>query len=275
MFFPASKLFWLVAQPGNLLAILLGIGAALLWTRWRSAARLVVTAVAIVLGVVTTLPIGEWLLSPLEEHIARPMVLPEHADGIVVLGGAVDARLTETRGELHLRDSGERIVAGLQLARRYPNARILFSGGIPGLLAGRSAHQARWLSALLHDAGISPDRVIYEDNSRNTFENAVFGKRAVDPEPAETWLLVTSASHMPRALGCFRNVGWAVVPYPVDYQTQPDPDWTPQDISLLNGLALATTAAREWTGLVMYRLSGKTPSLLPDTDGSDRARGGS
>lgn len=275
MFFPASKLFWLVAQPGNLLAILLGIGAVLLWTRWRLVARGLVTAVAIILGAMTTLPIGGWLLSPLEEHIARPMVLPEHVDGIVVLGGAVDARLTEARGELHVRDSGERIIAGLQLARRYPNARILFSGGIPGLLAGRSAQQARWLSALLHDVDISPDRVIYEDDSRNTFENAVFGKRAVDPEPAETWLLVTSASHMPRALGCFRKVGWAVVPYPVDYQTRPEVDWTPQDISLLDGLALATTAAREWTGLVMYRLSGRTPSLLPDTGGSDRAEGGS
>lgn len=273
MFFPASKLFWLVAQPGNLLVILLGVGAVLLWTRWRRIGRCLVTAVAVGLAGITALPIGEWLLSPLEDRIARPTTLPEHVDGIIILGGAVDARLTEARGELHVRDSGERIIAGLQLARRYPDARILFTGGIPGLLTSRSAQQARWLSPLLHDVGIAPDRVMYEDLSANTYENALFSKRLVVPEEGATWLLVTSASHMPRAVSCFRSVGWAVIPYPVDYQTRPERDWTPQDINLLEGLALITTAIREWTGLVMYRLSERTTSLLPETAKMDHAEG--
>lgn len=274
MFFPVSKLFWLVAQPGNLLVIVLGLGALLLWTRWRRIARHLVTGVAVVFAALTVLPIGEWLLSPLEEHVARPTVLPEHVAGIVVLGGAVDALLTESRGELQVRDSGERIIAGLQLARRYPEARLLFTGGVPGLLTSRDSHQGRWLSPLLRDAGVSADRVIYEDRSGNTYENALFSQRLVAPDPGATWILVTSAFHMPRAVGCFRNVGWTVVPYPVDFQTRPGLDWTPQEISLLDGLALVTTAIREWTGLIAYRLTGRTPSLLPEAQASERDAGG-
>ncbi|MCW5699329.1 MAG: YdcF family protein [Rhodospirillales bacterium] len=275
MFFTASKLFWLLAQPGNLLVVLLGVGALLLWTRRQRIARFLVSAVALVLLIVATVPLGEWLILPLEERIGRPATLPESVDGIIVLGGALDFRITQSHGELAVEDSGERVIEGMRLARRYPSARIVFTGGAPSLAGSVPIDKSRWLSPLLRDFDVSLDHVIHEKRSRNTYENAFFSKELVAPEDGEIWLLVTSAFHMPRSVGCFRRVGWDVIPYPVDYLTSPGADWLPEDISLSDNLELLTVAVREWIGLIMYRVSGRTDALLPEPPGEVREQAGS
>ena len=70
--------------------------------------------------------------------------------------------------------------------------------------------------------GLDARRILVETRSRNTYENAVYSKELAQPQPGQIWLLVTSANHMPRAVGCFRAVGFDVIPYPVDYDTGPD-----------------------------------------------------
>ena len=105
-------------------------------------------------------------------------------------------------------------------------------------------------------------RVVIEEKSRSTHENAVYAKEIVGPAPGEKWVLVTSAYHLPRAVAAFRAVGWPVIPYPVDYKIDPDTGLR-LNFSLLDGLSAATLAGKECAGLLGYRLMGWTRELFP------------
>ncbi|MBV8166887.1 MAG: YdcF family protein [Alphaproteobacteria bacterium] len=259
MSFFLSKLFWWIASPSNVLLALLCAGfVALLvgWRRWGM--RLVGLATGLAVFV-TVLPVGPWLLLPLENRFPVP-TLPARVDGIVVLGGSINPVLSAARHQPILTDSAERLTAFIALARQYPAAKLLFTGGSASVVdtVDREADVAR---TIFESVGLDVSRVTFERDSRNTYENAVMSKAAVHPQPGETWLLVTSAYHMPRAVGCFRVQGWPVIPYPVDYGTAPDGN--PASFSLLAGLDSVHWALREWIGLAFYYLAGRTDRFLP------------
>ena len=111
--------------------------------------------------------------------------------------------------------------------------------------------------------GVPRGRVELDSGARNTMENAINAKRLVAPAPGERWLLVTSASHMPRAVGLFREVGFPVEAYPVDWQTAGWADLTSQSFSLLGGFVHLDMAAHEWVALAFDRVSGRTSTLFP------------
>ncbi len=121
------------------------------------------------------------------------------------------------------------------------------------------------ISAWLSDIGIDRDRISFEPDARNTFENATLSYRNLQPDPNEVWLLVTSAQPMPRAVGVFRKIGWALIPYPVDYQTADVEllgDWPDVAANLDNiGVAL-----KEWIGLIAYYAMDRTDELFPGPD---------
>lgn len=205
------------------------------------------------------LPLGSLLLRPLEERFPKPE-LPVTVDGIVVLGGSVDPPLSTERGEPALNDAAERLVAAAKLARRYPDARIVFSGGT-GRLFDRWAVEVDASREILEALGVDPSRVVWEGRSRNTWENAILSHELADPSSGQTWLLVTSAAHIPRAMGAFRRQGWDVTAFPVDYRTRPKADdWLPGPGF---GLAELDRAAREWIGLVVYRTFDRSSALFP------------
>jgi uncharacterized SAM-binding protein YcdF (DUF218 family) len=260
MEFAAGKIAWFVAQPSNLLAILFALGLGLrLLRRRRTGYALMGGALAVAL-VCAVLPVGAWLLAPLENRFAPPS-LPERVDGIVVLGGAIQPALSADRGALALNANAERLVAFSALARRYPEARLVFTGGSGDLL--RPEHrEGDWMGAFLDAVGLPRERVLIERDSRNTDENARFTLAAAKPKPGEVWVLITSARHMPRAVGIFRRQGWAVLPYPVDYLTPRRVGAAP-GFDLLRGLAGLDAAAYEWLGLAYYRLSGRTDAWFP------------
>src|SRR6202043_2021742 len=103
------------------------------------------------------------------------------------------------------------------LAHRYPNARIIYSGGSANLISD-DAKEADYALAVFESLGVSKERLTMERGSRNTQENAEFSKAIAAPKSGERWLLVTSAYHMPRSVGLFRKVGFAVEPYSVDWR---------------------------------------------------------
>lgn len=255
-----TKILWAVGRPSALLLLLLLAGVALTWTPWRNAGRRLAAAAATLLLLLSTLPIDAWLAWPLENRFPHPKVAPARVDGIVVLGGAVDPSITEQRGLPALNEAAERMTAFVTLARRYPQARLVFAGGYGGLRPGNLSESdvARRLFA---DLGLDPGRVTFEGESRNTYENALFAHRLTAPQPDETWLLVTSALHMPRAVGAFRQVGWAVTPWPVGYKTGEvaKPGW----LDLPTHAARVDMAVHEWVGLAAYRLSGRSEPLFP------------
>jgi uncharacterized SAM-binding protein YcdF (DUF218 family) len=258
--FVASKVFWGLLRPNTLALVLALTGLVLVW-RGRRSGR---WPLALGLGwyaAVFALPIAALLTLPLEERFARPSRPPAEVAGIVILGGAVEQQLTEAHGIPALNGAAERMTEAVTLARRHPQARIVFTGGTSAILPGgpTEADTARRLFA---DLGLAPDRLVFESESRNTYENAALTHRMASPREGETWLLVTSASHMPRAVGCFRAAGWSITPWPVNYTTARDPGlwWYGPFPTRLNQ---AEWALREWVGLVAYRMMGRTDALFP------------
>ncbi|TIT46564.1 MAG: YdcF family protein, partial [Mesorhizobium sp.] len=128
-----------------------------------------------------------------EERFPKPP-LPEKVDGIVVLGGGFEGAINLVRGGHELNSSGDRMVETAILARRFPQAKVVVSGG-NGSLFFDGEGDADTAPRLLEALGVPADRLILEDKSRNTYENAVFSRELVKPKPGETWLLVTSAFH--------------------------------------------------------------------------------
>lgn len=257
-----SKAFWLVAQPGNLLVLLLALGGLLLFTSWRGFGRLLVALVALVSIATAVLPVGQWLLEPLEDRFPQLTSLPDKVDGVIMLGGAVSTVLTEARGQPQVNEHAERFIAFADLARRYPTAKLVFAGGGPKLRGGafREADASREVMIWL---GMDVGRVTFERESRNTFENVVNAKALIHPAPGEVWLLVTSAYHMPRAVGIFRAEGWPVIPDPVDYLTGAREDDLALSADFQENLGQSTLALKEWIGLLANNWLGHSDSLFP------------
>ena len=201
---------------------------------------------------------------PLESRFAP---FPEDGavpSGIIVLGGGIESGLSEARGQVIVNDAGERPIYLADLARRFPGARLVFSGG-SGFVGGGIA-EADIVSRQADTLGLPRARLILENRSRNTRENALFSAELTHPKPGERWLLVTSAWHMPRAIGCFRQAGFSVTAFPVDYRTRGWGDLFRFNGFASDGLLQLDLAVKEWIGLVVYRLAGYSPDLLPGPD---------
>jgi uncharacterized SAM-binding protein YcdF (DUF218 family) len=251
---------WLV-RPGNALIILALVGLIGQGRGGRRWARATLWLSLTSILMATLLPIGNWLIAPLEDRFPRPSAWPERVDGVVVLGGGGFPEIALPRGVAAFGETGERFMALIAMARRYPQAEIVYSGGI-GRLVGNVATEAEVVRLLVAEQGLPADRVRYEERSRTTWENALYTARMIKPQPGQRWLLVTSAIHMPRSVGAFRKAGLELEPWPVDYRTTGPFElfWQPQVAVRLNDL---DEAAYEWFGLLYYRLQGWSDALLP------------
>jgi uncharacterized SAM-binding protein YcdF (DUF218 family) len=261
LFFYASKLIWLLISPDSLFLILMVIALLLLYTGRQMWGRRLLTVLTLALIAVAVFPIGNWLLYPLEARFTANPELPQDVDGIIILGGAVMPRISEAWGQLETNQYAERLSAGIALARRYPTARVVFTGGSASMIANRPT-EADMVEDHLISEGIQQDRLILERQSRNTAENAFYTKKLIKPRGDETWLLVTTAFHMPRSVGLFCKRNWPVIPVPVDHGTLPDSLFQP-GFNLSDHAGTLVDATHEWVGLLAYYLSGRTDSLLP------------
>ncbi len=262
MFFVLSKLFAFFAQPSNVIVLLGLVGLVLTRTRLARAGWWLAVASLLLIGAAGFLPLGKALSIPLEDRFPPWDPAGAAPAGIVVLGGAISAYKLATRGEVGINEAAERVIAVPVLAKRYPAARIIYSGGDASLFANRG-READVVTGLFESLGVPASRVTLEDRSRNTAENAIYSKALAQPKPGERWLLVTSALHMPRAIGAFRQAGFDVEAYPVDYQTNGWGDALGVFGSVSGGLGRIDNALHEWIGLIAYRLTGKTSELLP------------
>lgn len=263
MFFYAAKLLWILLAPTTVLIGLLVVGSLGLFTRWARLARGVTAGAALALAFLAIAPVGNALLRPLEDRFSQPAANMPAPTGVILLGGAVNGLVTEYRGGAQLSEAGTRMTEAAALLTRYPQARLVFTGGSAALL-GSDISEADVARRLFESLGFSMDRFVFEGRSRNTYENAVFTKELLQPKPGERWLLVTSAAHMPRSVGIFRKIGFEVTPYPVDYFTTGQPrDYRPEIRSLAENLSLMERALREWVGLAAYWATGRTSALFP------------
>jgi uncharacterized SAM-binding protein YcdF (DUF218 family) len=262
MFFILSKVIGFFTQPSNAIAVTCALGLVLLATRWRRAGTRLLALGVVALLVFGYSPAGTMLLLSLSERFPAWQSDGRAPDGIIVLGGAIDSDATAARGTLEVDHSADRVFAMLDLARRFPQARIVFSGGSGALLMD-GVSEAPIAGGLLQGYGVAADRIVLETASRSTAENAAFTRRLVEPKPGERWLLVTSAFHMPRSIGAFRAAGFDVEAYPVDWRSRGWIDGTMPFDRLSAGLARTDVAIHEWIGLIAYWLGGKSSALLP------------
>lgn len=262
MFFYLSKILGFFALPSNLLIVLGLLGAAIAVFRGGRAGGKLIVASLILLAIFGLSPLANALILPLEQRFPPWDETRGPPTGMIVLGGAFDTVVSQTRADLPLNEAAERMTVSAALARKYPQARIIFTGGTGSLVYGgpTEGELARRFYASL---GVAADRITIEDESRDTAENAIFTKPLADPKPGERWLLVTSAYHMPRSVGVFRRIGFMVEPYPVDYRTRGVEDLARPFPSLGEGLRRGDAATREWIGLLMYRVAGRTNELFP------------
>lgn len=261
-FFTLSRIFWGLAVPSNLLLFIAILGLAFVAVGVRRVGWICV-ALAVAGQVITGLtPFPNHLMSPLEERFPPFQDDGTPVDGIILLGGAEVDAVALSRKLPAVNDAGERVIVFAALARKYPEATLVFTGA--GQEFGESsATEVAAVGSALADVGVDLKRVRFETRSRNTAENARYSKALLKPAPGSRWLLVTSAFHMPRAMGCFRAVDFPVVPAPVDYRTI-GPDALNGGFSrAAQGQDFTDIASKEWVGLLVYYLTGRTNALFP------------
>lgn len=263
MLYDIARTAWSLADPVTLFAALLLGGGAASAAGLRRLARTLFLVAAAATAVLALTPAERWLMDPLQTRFPAPQTLPATVDGIVVLGGGLDVRRAHGSRLDMLGGSGNRVLAGALLARDRPEARLVYTSGIvwpPQNGVSEAAYAAR----LFDDLGVAPERIRVEDRSQNTWQNAVYTFEMMQPQAGETWLLVTSAWHLPRAVASFRAAGWPqLVPVPVDRPIAPDGwgDWLSGDLAgALDRLRIAT---KEYLGLLGYRVLGWTEEIWP------------
>lgn len=254
LFFWISKLAWLFISPDSLLLIMFGLGLLLLWRGRERWAGRILGFVFFVFLLIGLFPVGEWLLNPLEKkYPANPQL--EKVDGIIILGGAEQPTRSAMWKQVVVDEAGERDLAFLKLAREFPEAKLLFTGGSSSMVE-QGLKGADVAKQLFQEQGLDISSIIFESESRNTWENGVLSKKLVEPKAHENWVLITTAWHMPRSVGIFCQQDWKVIPYPVDYWTNKD-NLLRMDWGFAGHLKNLSVAVKEWIGIAAYTYTGK------------------
>lgn len=266
VFFGISKLVWVIISPGSGLVIWALIGIVLLFNGSYKKAKAMLGMLALIMILISVFPVGEWLLRPLEMRFATNPELPDKVDGIIVLSGTEKPYESALWHQVELGESAERNFAFMRLIRQYPHATHVFTGGTGSMKFShyKSAHVAR---KLFSELGVDVSQIVFEDQSRNTFENVKFSKALVKPKSDENWVLITTAWHMPRSVGIFEKFKWPVIAYPVDHATKPG-DLFRCSWDFSDHLYVLNMAVKEWVGLAAYWVTGKTSTIFPGQQAS-------
>lgn len=260
MYFILSKTVGELLVPSSFIVALALVGLLLILCRLTilGGRLLVVSSILLVLCCLS--PLGYWLLEPLENRFPSWDGSRGDPAGVIVLGGSIDADLSAARGMAVFPTGADRLIAAAELARRYPNIPVIFTGGSANLNDG--AREADFAAGVFARLGLPNDRITIERESRNTFENAKFTRAIALPKPGDHWLLVTSAYHMPRSVALFLAAGFSVEPYPVDWLTSGSSGRFSIDRPF-NGLRRTDRGFHEWVGLLADWMSGRSKKLLP------------
>ena len=250
-----STLLWNVIAPTNFLVWLILCFLVACILPFQGLRKLLALIIFLFILIAAILPTGTNLLTYLENQYACYDTFPKKVDGILVLGGSTKGDIAKTREQIVLNDNAERIHYMVKAHRLFPDAKVTFAGG-GKLGAEKELNESNMVRQYLSDIGVSSNRFVYEEKSKNTYENFKYAKEVVDPEPDEVWLLITSAGHMPRAMRVARKFEWDMTPYPVDYETK-------GTYSVFDGLNVSKNlwdfhfAVREMLSIISYYVSGK------------------
>lgn len=259
LFFFASKLIWFAIMPSSLIAALLVLAAFCVFLNWRRLAALFGLPPIALLATLAIYPVNDFLMAPLE-HSYPPSPDVGQVAGIIVLGGGEDTAMTLAWDHPQMIHAGNRFLTTMRLAQAHPDAAVLLSGGngtrAEGLPSGAEIGQS-----ILSAGGVAPDRMILEDRSDNTDENARFSL-PLRPITDGNWLLVTSAFHMRRSVEVFCAAGWTnIVPYPSDFKSGRLALGARGDMA--RSLRDLNIAVKEYIGIIAYRWTGRASEPGP------------
>ena len=262
MFFVLSKTLGLLLEPLIIPYLCLICAVLAFWRRRRMLGRFFVLTAIFLPLLYGVIPLSSQPLQFIENHIKPADLAERQIDGIIVLGGFTgNGVVAESRNQPSLGPAAERFTAALQWHQKFPDKPLVFSG-FSGRLVPKGASEADIVQQLLDDLTIDQTHILFENESRNTYDNALNCYNLMAPAPGSHWILITSASHMPRAIGSFRAAGWSgILGYPVDYQT-PETGFS-QYWDIGYGTGLIAKALHEYAGLLVYWLSGRSTDFLP------------
>ncbi|WP_312336592.1 YdcF family protein [Anaerospora hongkongensis] len=233
----------LFIPPGIFLSLLLALAARTYRSQRKTAVFLF--AFTILFYFCTISAVADPVIRSLESRYTPPAVIS--GDVIVLLGGGATLDTPNLTGPGHLSGyAANRLLTAAQLYHKY-RLPILVSGGKVLETSGTEAELSR---ILLLDLNVPDEKILVENQSLNTSQNAVYSKKLLDFYGFNQPILVTSAFHMPRAVLQFQKVGSKVIPYPTDYQANVHNliswfDFIPSSNALTN-IALTT---KEYLGL--------------------------
>ncbi|PCI50452.1 MAG: hypothetical protein COB49_03900 [Alphaproteobacteria bacterium] len=256
-----SRTLWMLMQPSNLIFIFTLVSLLLIWRGRRKSGLSILTTCMILYALIMAGPLTGWLMVPLEKRFSvyTNDVSQGPYSGIIILAGAERLTYSTESNQVNLDGAAERLIEAAKLARAYPDLPVIYCGGgrIEGMLT-----EVDIARKFFTEAGIDLSRIRFDDQSYNTYTNAIEAKKLIKKNETGKWLLVTSAFHMPRAAGAYRTAGINIQPYPVDYRT-----------ALRTSLISSPNAGRnlyeldfavhEWVGLLAYYISGHSDELYP------------
>ncbi len=265
LFLIVSKVGWTLIKPETWFFVLMLAAFLAVVRGWR---RLAAWSLGVALAAFAALaiwPLGMLPLKPLENRFPVAPEIPAPAL-ILVLGGGEEAHMTAASRLPATNAAGERFAQAAALARRHPDATLAFTGGSGWFVAG-GLSGADVAARLFADAGIAADRVRLEGRSRNTWQNAVYSREAIGAPTDGPVLLVTSAFHMPRAVGVFCAAGWSnLAAWPVDHRAQTGlGTWS---WFFARNLETLNLAVKEWVGLAVYAMTDRYTAYAVAPDGT-------
>ena len=255
MFFPLSKIGFLLVQPISQIAGLLVLGLLMRGLGWRRTAIAAFSLAALAIALYGYTNIGRVALQPLEARYAQRTDRAGF-DGIILLTGGMNSSVNRVRKGIELGESGDRLVEALALLQANPDARLVISGGNAGLLEP-SESETIAAKRFFERFGMEPGRITLEDRSRNTAESAGELAAMFPGGLSGRWALVTSAFHMPRSMALMEKAGLAVEPWPSDFRTDGATRFGLAPADTAANMAQASLAIREWLGLFVYDLTGR------------------
>ena len=260
MSFYLSKIIWLILNPFNIFIFITLLSIFLYFVKLRRLSLIIFLINFVFIALISFLPIGSYLIYNIEKEYHSYIQPPEQVDGILILGGATNPILYNEYDQISLNGSSERLVESVFIIKKFDKAKVIFSGG-SGIVNRPDFDHAQVAKSFYKKIGIEIDRIIFEDNSRNTYENIIYSKKIANPKLNENWLLITSASHMKRALLIADKNNWKLIPYAVDFKYIKDFKLIP-NLKLLTNLISFQHGSREWLGLVSYYLMGRTDKIF-------------
>ena len=260
MSFYLSKIIWLVLSPFNVFILFTILTIILYLINFRKSSIVIFLTNSLYLIIISFMPIGDYLIHKIEKEYHAKFKIPEKLDGILILGGATNPSLYKEFNQISVNGSAERLIESVNLIKKFKNSKVIFSGG-SGVINRPDLGHSQVAKLFYKKMGVLDNRIIYENNSRNTYENILFSKKIGKPKINDNWLLITSASHMKRALLIASKNNWEFIPYAVDFKTMKKFKFLP-NLNLLANINSFQYGSHEWLGLISYYLMNRTNKIF-------------